>query len=31
MVTHDLDMAVMADRIMEMRDGVLSEHSGEHA
>jgi putative ABC transport system ATP-binding protein len=31
MVTHDLDMAVMADRIMEMRDGVLSEHAGEHA
>jgi putative ABC transport system ATP-binding protein len=29
MVTHDLDMAVMADRILEMRDGVLREHDGE--
>jgi len=28
MVTHDLDMAVKADRIFEMRDGVLSEHTG---
>lgn len=28
MVTHDLDMAVMADRILEMRDGVLREQAG---
>ncbi|HEX5163923.1 MAG TPA: ABC transporter ATP-binding protein [Thermomicrobiales bacterium] len=28
MVTHDLDMAIMADRILEMRDGVLREQAG---
>jgi putative ABC transport system ATP-binding protein len=29
MVTHDLDMAVMADRILEMHDGVLQEQAGQ--
>lgn len=28
MVTHDLDMAVKADRILEMRDGILREQTG---
>jgi ABC-type lipoprotein export system ATPase subunit len=27
MVTHDLDMAVLADRILEMHDGVLRERA----
>lgn len=28
MVTHDLDMAVTTDRLLELHDGVLRERAG---